>query len=344
MIHASRLRPLLKRGALVTAANWPLVVVQFTADSTFKLVLTIPVVGGAFLVGAAAGGDLSGMLGGGLRQAVSVTLDALRAAPIALGAFVLAFGLVIVGGSALMWLIKGGTVTVLAVAERTVGSIERPPLRLAAVARAWRFSIDRFLGGCEHLGRRYLTLGFALLVVYAVSGSLYLLLLVGAFRGSDGPGIVLGWTLVMIVATLGFFVWITIVNLAYLLMQMVVAVEDCGVKAASRRVIRFVRHNTAEVVSIFGVVFVLVILSTAASILTAAGLGLIAFVPFFGVLVFPLQLAAWALRGILFQYLGLTALGAYLTQYGCFLRDEGVDLGVPPETADLDASGWERTA
>jgi hypothetical protein len=344
MIRASRLRPLLKRGALVTAANWPLVVAQFAADSTFKIVLAVPVLGGAFLVGAAAGGDMSSVLTGDLRQAVSTTLDALMTAPLALAAFLLAFSLVIVGGSALMWLIKGGTITVLALAERSAGPIEHPPLRLASVVRASRFGVDRFLAGCGHLGRRYLALGFTLLTVYAVSGGLYLLVLLGGYRGGDSPGILLAWTLVVMFATIGFFLWIMVVNLWYLLMQMVVAVEDCSVRVAWRRVIRFVRRNTAQVAGIFGVVFVLVILSTAASILTAAGLGLIAFVPFFGVLVFPLQLAAWVLRGILFQYLGLTALGAYLTQYRLFLRDEGVDLGIAADGADFGASSWERTA
>ena len=33
----------------------------------------------------------------------------------------------------------------------------------------------------------------------------------------------------------------------------------------------------------------------------------------------PLQIAAWLLRGIVFQYLALTALGAYLTQYRHYL-------------------------
>jgi hypothetical protein len=38
---------------------------------------------------------------------------------------------------------------------------------------------------------------------------------------------------------------------------------------------------------------------------------LIAFVPLVGLAVFPLQLAALLVRGLAFEYLGLTALGAY---------------------------------
>jgi hypothetical protein len=43
--------------------------------------------------------------------------------------------------------------------------------------------------------------------------------------------------------------------------------------------------------------------------------------------VFPLTAAGWLLRGFVFQYLALTALGAYLTQYRHYLR------GAPPITA-----------
>lgn len=344
MVHAPRLRPVLKRGALVTAANWPLVVIQFAADSTFKIVLAVPVIGGAFLVGAAAGGDIGEALTGDLRQIVSTTIDALTAAPTALVAFVLAFGLVLVGGSALMFLIKGGTVTTLALAERGAGPIERPPLRLSAVARAGRFDIETFLAGCGHLGRRYLLLGGALLAVYAISGGLYLLLLLDAFRASERPGVLLGWTLVTVLATGAFLVWITLVNLLYLLTQMVVAVDDCAVRTAARRVLRFLRASPVDVAGVFGVVFVLVILATLASVLAAAGLGLIAFVPFFGLLVFPLQVAAWVLRGVLFQYLGLTALGAYLTQYRGYLREIGLEPAAPADVSGAPPSTWERTA
>ena len=61
-------------------------------------------------------------------------------------------------------------------------------------------------------------------------------------------------------------------------------------------------------------------LATIASILATAGLGLIAFVPLVGLAMVPLQVAAWLLRGFVFEYLALTALGAYLTQYRHYLR------------------------
>ena len=45
MTDAPPLRSTLKRGALIAAANWPLVVVQFVAEATLKLLLAVPVVG-----------------------------------------------------------------------------------------------------------------------------------------------------------------------------------------------------------------------------------------------------------------------------------------------------------
>ena len=40
----------LKRGALVTAANWQVVIVQFVADTLFKTLVAVPIVGGLVLV------------------------------------------------------------------------------------------------------------------------------------------------------------------------------------------------------------------------------------------------------------------------------------------------------
>jgi hypothetical protein len=59
----------------------------------------------------------------------------------------------------------------------------------------------------------------------------------------------------------------------------------------------------------------LVVVATIASMLATAGLGLVSFVPLVGLAVFPLQAAAWLVRGLVFQYLGLSALGAYISLY-----------------------------
>ena len=119
-----------------------------------------------------------------------------------------------------------------------------------------------------------------------------------------------------------------LVNFFYLLMQMVIAIEDIGVRGAVRRVVTFLRVSLREIAGIFGVVFVLVVVATIASILGTTGLGLISFVPIVALAVLPLQIAAWLLRGFVFQYLALTALGAYLTQYQHYLR--GAPLAAVP--------------
>jgi hypothetical protein len=314
------LKAALKRGALVAAANWPLVAIQFIADGTLKLLLAVPVVGGIFLVVLLLGADVEEVLAGDVRQIVAAVFAAMGANQAALAAFAAAFLLVLLGGSALTFIVKGGTVSVLADAEAEAGGIERPPLRLEALRRANRTNIEPFLAGCRRFGRRYVTLGAGLLLAYAATGAIYLWFVVGGFTLTANVAVLLGWTLAAAAASSVLLVWITLLNFLYLLTQMVIAVEDIGVRAAIRRVAHFIRTSLRGVAGIFGVVLLLVGLATVASILATAGLGLIAFVPLAGLAVVPLQFAAWLLRGFVFEYVALTALGAYLTQYRHYTR------------------------
>jgi hypothetical protein len=109
--------------------------------------------------------------------------------------------------------------------------------------------------------------------------------------------------------------WITIVNVLYLLTQIAIAVDGAGVVAALAAVARFIRADFPKLAGIFCVVFALVIAATLASALAWSGVGLIAFVPVVGLAVVPLQMAALVLRGLVFEYLSLTALAAYVTLY-----------------------------
>lgn len=317
------LKSALKRGALVAAANWPLVAVQFIADGTLKLLLAVPVVGGVFLVVLLLGADAEEVLAGDLRQIVTAVFGALRDNPAALAAFAAAFLIVLLGGSALTFIVKGGTVTILATAEAEAGPIERPPLRIDAVRRAGRTNIEPFLAGCQRLWRRYVKLGVILLLVYTATGGAYLAFVLFGYSLSNHSSVILGWTLLTAFVSGALVVWITVINFLYLLTQMVIAVEDVGVRDGMRRVARFMQTSLREIAGIFGVVLVLVVLATAASILATGGLGLIAFVPLAGLAVIPLQVAAWLLRGFVFEYLALTALGAYLTQYRHYARGRG---------------------
>jgi hypothetical protein len=298
----------LKRGALITAANWHVVLVQFVADALFKTLLAVPIVGGVFLVVLLIGGDPSDLLSLPLSDIIPTMASVLLAQPFALAAFLTAVLLVLCGGSLLMFLVKGGTVSVLIAAERTAGAIEHPPLRMPAFRRATSFTLERFTEGAARLFPRFVRLGIALMCVYAVSTAVSLIVVFG-------PGDQSQWEVVAAVASATLVIWITIVNFVYLLFQIVLAADHCTVRDAGRRVAKLLRQRLATVVVIFAATLGLVLLTTAASILATAALGLIAFVPLVGLAALPLQLIAWLVRGVVFQYIGLTALVAYARVY-----------------------------
>lgn len=315
MAHTPGLKAALKRGALIAAANWPLVVVQFVTESILKLLLAVPIVGGAFLVALLLDTSLSGLLSGDVRDIVASILSALMTSPIALAAFVASGLVVLVGGSLVTFVVKGGTVALLADAERIAGPIERPPLRLDALRRASVVAIDPFIAGMARLWRRYVRIGLLLLVTYALTAAAYLALVFGGYALAANSAILLGWTAATALASSVLIVWITLLNFFYLMTQMVVAIEDVSVRRGVALAFGFIWGHLREVAGVFGVVLVTVVVATAASILATAGLGLIAFVPLVGLAVLPLQLAAWLVRGIVFEYLALAALGAYLSHY-----------------------------
>jgi hypothetical protein len=315
MRPSTGLRASLKRGALLAAANWQVVLAQFAAETTFKILLAIPLVGGALIVAVLLGADLQDLLAGGWRQLVASIIGALLSQPLALSAFLFAFLVVLVGGSAFMFLMKGGVVATMVASEALTGAIEQPPLRLAAFWRASQFGIELFVDACGRLFPRYLRLGFLLLAVYGLSGVLYVALLVSSYQVLGRTGLSVEWTVLAALGSTLLIAWITGVNLLYLLTQMIIAVDDRPIGGALRQVGRFLRARPLEVTVVFGSVLGLVVIATVASMVAATGLGLISFVPLVGLAVLPLQVAAWLLRGLVFQYLGLTALGAYLALY-----------------------------
>lgn len=302
------LKLLLRRGALLAAANWPVVAIQFVAATTFQVLLAVPIIGAAILVALLLGGSLADLLQNNLRDTFSAIAANLMAEPLALAAFVAAFAVVLVGGSTLMFFIKGGTVDVLLAADEAAGSIEREPLMAATLRRAARFSLQRFSAGCTRLFRRYLALGVVLMIVYAASVGAYLAIVVYGYRAVTGRLLVFSWTL-------AFGAWIMIVQQLYLLMQIAMAVGNIGPSEAWRAVARFIRAECRDLARVFAVAIGMVVVATLASALALSGFGLIAFVPLIGLAVFPLQLFALLLRGLVFEYLGMIALSAYVTLY-----------------------------
>ncbi len=68
MTHPGKARTALKSGSLIAAANWQVVAIQSVADTTFKLLLAVPIVGGGVLVTTLLGRDLGEVLAGDLRR------------------------------------------------------------------------------------------------------------------------------------------------------------------------------------------------------------------------------------------------------------------------------------
>jgi len=309
------LKLLLKRGALVAAANWPVIVLQWLAEAAFKLLLALPVLGAAFLIALVAGGNAVDLAGGDLRRLFALVVSDLGRHPAALTLYITGTAIVVVGGAAITFLVKAGTVAVLVAAEAQAPPIERLPL----MGQTWRpaaaFTLERFRDGCARMFDRYLLLGIALLIVYGVLAIGYLAAIYFSFRLVAGTVVASGWTLLAALISIALVLGVTVVNLIYLLVQIVIAAEDYSLFTAARRVAGFLRAQYRTVGVLFGAMLVLVGLATAASILATASVGFIGFVPIIGLAVLPLQLAAWLARGLVFQYLGLTASTAYVRLY-----------------------------
>src|SRR5688500_2416888 len=100
----SILKTALKRGALIAAANWPVTLIQATADSLFKLLLAAPVIGGVFLVALAIGSDPVALLTLQSREMAVTIATSLLARPLVLAVLLLAIAVVGVGGSLFVFL------------------------------------------------------------------------------------------------------------------------------------------------------------------------------------------------------------------------------------------------
>jgi hypothetical protein len=314
------IQTVLKRGALVAAANWPVTLIQSVADFLFKLLIAVPLVGGLFLVALVVGDEPGALFGLEVRDMAATIIASLMSHPLVLLAFLLAMAVVIIGGSLFVFLVKGGTVAVLVQGERQGGAMELPPLHWSTVRTGASFGVEPFIDASRALFPRYSRLGFMLMAAYLVSGGAYLLTVMASRSAGSawlGPGLL----------TAGFVAWITLVNLMYLLVQIVIAADDCSVATAMRRGLTFLRHERRLVGGVFLVILLMVVFATGASFIATASLGLITFVPFLGpflgLAVVPLQILAWLMREIVFEYIGLASVGAYVKLYREFTTVEG---------------------
>jgi hypothetical protein len=308
------LKLLLKRGALLAAANWPTVAIQFVAETTFQVLVAIPILGAAVLVAMVVGGDLGELLQGGLRDIATRIAAALASEPVALVSFGVAFSITLSAASVVMFLAKGGVLDVLLAAHEAAGAFEREPISIDTIEPAACFTLERFIRGCARLFRPYLALGIALFLAYALTATAYVAFAVYGYRAASVMGVI-GLTSLAAIAAVVLIVWITIVNFVYLLMQIAMAADNVRVNEAFRAVIVFMRAEFGLLAQVFLVILAIEILATLVSALAWSGLGLIAFVPLIGLAVIPLQIVALAVRGLAFAYIGLAAASAYLTLY-----------------------------
>jgi hypothetical protein len=260
-----------------------------------------------------------------LTQTISSMVGVLLAQPVALAAFAAALGIIVIGGSIMMFAVKAGTVTVLLAGDRSAGAIELPPLRLSALREANQTTLERFTTGVRTLFFRYLRLGILLTVVYAIIGAAYVLFVFGPSlpQALDNP-------LMVTLASLSVLVGITLVNFLYLLMQIVMAAENCGVLDAVPHVARLVRRRAKELGQILAAILALMLMATGVSILATTQLGLISFVPFIGLAALPLQVFAWLVRGVVFQFVGLTGVATYVRMHFA-LRSAPIGVHTPTD-------------
>jgi hypothetical protein len=317
MASALPLRAALTRGALVTLGNWPVVLADFAIESLYKMALVVPVVGGALMVSVLAGGTVRAIVADGVRPAAGRIIAALLGSPVALSSFIAALAIVGAGGAVLMFVLKGGTLAVIVAGERKAPETRRGA-RYASMARAFAFDLDTLLTGVRQFSGRMRTLSLGLAAVYAVLGVVYVVALLGAFRLADRPGLGVIGPLAVTASTGAIVVVLALVNVTFDVLRVIVVSDDCRLREAASRLSTFLVHDARQVLGIFAVMTGLFALTTAASVLVAAGLTLVAWVPIVGIVVLPLQLAAWLIRGLLFQWMSLSAICAYQAQYRRF--------------------------
>ncbi len=318
MTPALPLGAALRHGALVTLANWPIVLVEFAVESLYKMALGVPIVGGALMVAVLVGADIRSVLGESAGTAADLIIASLFNAPVALATFMAAVGLVAFGGALVMFVVKAGTLSVLVQGERQAADLHRATVRQESLRRAYAYSLDAILDGVQRFGRRAAVLAAGLGLAYLIIGGLYIVAITFGFRAAVQSTWTAGWPLLVLVATSTCVIGVTVVNLIYNLARVVVIGDDCRVLTALARVRAFLIADVRQVLGIFAVMSIITTVGTAVSLTATASLAMIGWVPVVGLLVWPLQLAAWVIRGWLFQYLSLTALASYQTQYRRF--------------------------
>ena len=318
MLPPLTLRAALSRGAIVTLANWQIVVVDFVVESAYLFTLAVPVIGGAFMVAVLLGIDIGALLGDGLLSTAEQILGPLVNAPAAMVAFVAAVSLVGVAGAVLMFMVKAGTLAVLMAGEGATSDVPSRPASLDAIRRARVYSLPLLWTSVRRFQRRTAILACGLGLAYLVLGGVYLTIVVDGFRWVAESNWAAVWPLLVVVATSGAAVAMAATNLFFDLARVIVVTDDCTVRTALRRGWAFLLADARQVLGVFGAMGLVVFLARALAFTVTAALTLVAWAPLAGLLFVPLQVAFWIARGLAFQYMSLATLSAYQTQYRRF--------------------------
>lgn len=318
MSSALSLRAAITRGAFVALANWPVVIIDFVLESLYKVAIAIPVFGGAFMVAVLLGVDVTALVEDGVLSAADRMLVPLGQAPVALAAFLGALGIVALGGEVLMFVGKAATFSVLVTGERAAGDLHRGTFARTSLGAARAYSLASVLAAMRRFRARAAILALWLGGAYVCLSASYMLVVVYGFQWTAAAGWAQAWPLLVLVATSAGVIGLAGANLLFDLMRVVLITDDCRLGEAWQRVRQFLLADARQVLGIFGTMAVVLMLATAASFTATAGLALIAWVPLAGLLSLPLQAAFWVVRGLFFQYAGLTTLSAYQAQYRRF--------------------------
>jgi hypothetical protein len=193
------------------------------------------------------------------------------------------------------------------------------------------------LEGASRFARRAVTLALWLGAGYATVGGLYVAAVTLGLDSGSRWSWFGAWPAVVFIATLIGVVVLAIVTLAYDLLRVIVISDDCSVSTAVGRLRAFVFHDARLVVGVFAVICGVQIAAAIVSLLATAGLAIVGYAPLFSLVFVPLQAAAWVMRGLIFEALGLAALATCQTQYRRFReahRPDGAGAGVVLSSGD----------
>ncbi len=337
-MNALPLRAALMRGAWVTATAWPVVLIDFVLDTGLKLALAVPALSGGLVMAALVAPDLGGLMTDGPGAAVEAIVQSLATRPFALASFITAIAVVGLAGAPLVFALKAGTLAVLVRAEHVAPLPRYSETTWREIRHATGFRLSVLAQGVRTFWRRAAVLALGLGTAYLLVAAAYVLV-VGASAPSpsaaDGQtGPTTPWPAILFGATSGGIVILWIVHLLHDLLRLVVVTDDCRVATAAGRLCRFLAARTRPVLGILCVMGAARVVAGTTSLLAAAGLGVMAWLPVVGLAFLPLQAAAWLIRGGLLQFMQSATLVAYQAQYRRFSAERWprTTPGEPPVT------------